>query len=97
MNMKGSDLLPISTYDSWRLLWNPDLIFLTSSNIDETNTAENTSVYDGKYWRESSVTHDYTETLWAILEHQQVFSLVHSPEIKSELSNIMYLNPRDTK
>lgn len=39
MTMKGSDLLLISTYDSWTLLWNPDLIFLTSSDFEETNRA----------------------------------------------------------
>ena len=54
--MKGSDLLLISTYDSWTLLWNPDLIFLTSSNIEETNTVywANKSVYGGKYGIDSA-------------------------------------------
>lgn len=64
--MKGSDLLPISTYDSWTLLRNPDLIFLTSSNIDETNTADYTnsihrSVYGGKYGQGSRVSHEYAK------------------------------------
>lgn len=40
MTMKGSDLLPIFTYDSCMLSRNPDLIFLTSFNIEETNTVK---------------------------------------------------------
>lgn len=43
--VKGPDLLPVSTYDSWTLLWNPDLIFLTSSNICETDTTKRLCSY----------------------------------------------------
>lgn len=38
--MKGSDLLLISGYDSCMPSWNLDLIFLTSSNTEETHSEE---------------------------------------------------------
>ena len=40
MSMKGSDLSPISSYDSYAPLWNLHLIFLTSSNTVDADTAK---------------------------------------------------------
>ena len=79
--MKGSDLLLISTYDSWTLLWNPDLIFLTSSNFEETNTAYCVFTM-GNIGLTALITAQNT-----VLEAQVVFSLPHLPECKSQLSN----------